>query len=180
MIVSAACAPPGGGRNVLSLRFLRHFALLAIPPASDNALSTIFQAILRGFLSEFSPAVKALADSIVSCAIAVYRRAESDLLPTPSKSHYVFNLRDLSKCIQGVLQADPGTLRDPTPMLRLFYHECLRCYQDRLTCTEDKTFFYLAMKEVGVFRDEYILQDRSKTFFLTLFWRIVCSKMIHP
>lgn len=35
------------------------------------------------------------------CSVEIYGRMSTDLLPTPAKSHYIFNLRDLSKCIQG-------------------------------------------------------------------------------
>ena len=34
-------------------------------------------------------------------SVEIYGRMSTDLLPTPTKSHYIFNLRDLSKCIQG-------------------------------------------------------------------------------
>lgn len=47
---------------------------------------------------------------MVGAAVEVYQRIETDLLPTPMKSHYVFNLRDLSKCMQGVCQADAGNI----------------------------------------------------------------------
>ena len=39
--------------------------------------------------------------SCVHCSVEIYGRMSTDLLPTPAKSHYIFNLRDLSKCIQG-------------------------------------------------------------------------------
>lgn len=37
----------------------------------------------------------------IDCSVEIYGRMSTDLLPTPTKSHYIFNLRDLSKCIQG-------------------------------------------------------------------------------
>lgn len=37
----------------------------------------------------------------MDAAVEIYNRLSVDLLPTPAKSHYVFNLRDLSKCVQG-------------------------------------------------------------------------------
>lgn len=37
-------------------------------------------------------------------AVEIYGRMSAELLPTPTKSHYVFNLRDLSKCVQGKVQ----------------------------------------------------------------------------
>ena len=40
---------------------------------------------------------------IVTACIQVYRTICSSLLPTPAKSHYTFNLRDLSKVFQGML-----------------------------------------------------------------------------
>ena len=76
------------------------------------------QSIVHGFLAVFAAPVKALADAVVNSAVEIYSRISLDLLPTPSKSHYVFNLRDLSKCINGVLQADPSVIVDKEPMFR--------------------------------------------------------------
>ena len=73
----------------------------------------IHQAILGGFLDEFAQSVKECGVRIVEAAIEIYNNISTDLLPTPDKSHYVFNLRDLSKCVQGILRADEGTIRAP-------------------------------------------------------------------
>jgi len=103
VIICSACAPPGGGRNPVTPRMIRHFGMFSIPSPSEQALKTIFSAILGGFLLEFQPAVRATATNVVSAAIEIYAQIKADLLPTPAKSHYVFNLRDLSKVIQGEL-----------------------------------------------------------------------------
>ncbi|CAH1104335.1 unnamed protein product, partial [Psylliodes chrysocephalus] len=150
VIIAVGCAPPGGGRNPLTPRFVRHFGMLLIPPPNEMALKVIFKSILKGFLNTFITEIKAMGDAMINAAVDIYQKIESDLLPTPSKSHYVFNLRDLSKCIQGITQADAGTMRTESQMQRLFYHECLRVFHDRLINTEDKSYFYLLMREICI------------------------------
>ena len=59
-----------------------------------------------------------MGDKLVNAAVELYTKISNDLLPTPEKSHYIFNLRDLSKCVQGILQADSGVIREPKQMLR--------------------------------------------------------------
>ena len=56
---------------------------------------------MSGFLYEFPHEVRQCAEPIINASVDIYFRMSTDLLPTPAKSHYVFNLRDLSKCIQG-------------------------------------------------------------------------------
>ena len=48
-----ACAPPGGGRQELTPRFMRHFNMLSVPSPSDPVMRHIFGSILTGFLSNF-------------------------------------------------------------------------------------------------------------------------------
>ena len=141
VILCAACAPPGGGRNPVTPRFVRHFSMFSIPSAADFTLATIFTAIIKGFLTDYPPAVKEMTNSIVAASVEIYSRMSTDLLPTPDKSHYIFNLRDLSKLVQGVLQADVGYIREPVQLFRLFCHESLRVFHDRLINNEDKRYF---------------------------------------
>ncbi|XP_075946793.1 dynein axonemal heavy chain 6 [Anarhichas minor] len=149
MTIAAACAPPGGGRNQVTPRFIRHFSTLCLPTPSELSLKQIFKAILSGFLTEFSQAVKNCAGQIVDAAVEIYTRLRVDLLPTPAKSHYVFNLRDLSKCVQGMLQCEPSKVRHKSQIFRLFCHECRRVFHDRLISNQDKTYFNTIVSEMS-------------------------------
>ncbi|KAK6972350.1 Dynein heavy chain 6 axonemal [Biomphalaria glabrata] len=110
--LAAACSPPGGGRNPVSPRLFQHFSMFTIPSPTEMSLKQMFLAIINGFLLDFSRNARTLAEPIVNSAVELYFRMSSDLLPTPAKSHYVFNLRDLSKVVQGILQADAGIFRE--------------------------------------------------------------------
>ncbi|XP_076676367.1 dynein heavy chain at 16F [Andrena cerasifolii] len=148
VVFAVACAPPGGGRNPLTPRFVRHFAMLLIPPPTELSLKGIFQAIITGFLDDFVESVKLIGHRIVNATVDLYQRIAEDLLPTPEKSHYIFNLRDLSKCIQGIMQVDATVVKQPMEMYRLFYHECLRVFHDRLINLEDKTYFFRLLNTI--------------------------------
>uniref|UniRef100_A0A8C3J240 Dynein axonemal heavy chain 6 n=1 Tax=Chrysemys picta bellii TaxID=8478 RepID=A0A8C3J240_CHRPI len=88
--IQVTCAPPGGGRNPVTPRFIRHFAII-VPGTAPTYRTLVWLPVCY---SE-------TATSIVDAAVEIYQRMSIDLLPTPAKSHYVFNLRDLSKCVQG-------------------------------------------------------------------------------
>ena len=47
------------------------------------------------------------AGGIVAATIEVYNSISAELLPTPAKFHYTFNLRDISKVFQGMLMISP-------------------------------------------------------------------------
>jgi len=62
----------------------------------------------------------------------IYKQAVSELLPTPTKSHYLFNLRDFAKVIFGICMSDKDKVPTPEVMARLFVHEIWRVFSDRL------------------------------------------------
>jgi len=50
--------------------------------------------------------ISEISTNVVDSCILVYQTIMRQLLPTPAKSHYTFNLRDLSKIFQGILMFD--------------------------------------------------------------------------
>ncbi|ETV90921.1 hypothetical protein H310_14407 [Aphanomyces invadans] len=139
--VVCAAAPAGGGRSHCTPRFVRHFHVLCVHPARDASLELIFSSILGGFLERFAAPVKAVRGSIIACVIEVYNRVCSELLPTPSKFHYTFNLRDVSKVFQGILMITPAKCTDVNTIHKLWVHEACRVFGDRLNTAQDNAWF---------------------------------------
>ena len=53
MSMLCAMAPPGGGRNDITERFLRHFNVIGIHAFDDDTKRTIFQSMLDWHFNRF-------------------------------------------------------------------------------------------------------------------------------
>jgi len=51
--------------------------------------------------------------------------------------------------MSGLLQVDPSVIRDNKQVFRLFCHEALRVFHDRLISLEDKNSFYVILSDVA-------------------------------
>ena len=93
---SVCCAggPPGGGRNVLSQRFVQRFSLFCLPEPTEDTLRFIFENILISFLQAagFPDGLKKTGSVVVAAAIDLYSSISKSLKPTPSKFHYIYHL----------------------------------------------------------------------------------------
>ncbi|KAF5218447.1 dynein heavy chain [Trypanosoma cruzi] len=141
--VVAACGPPEGGRNPVTARLTRLFHLLHIPTLSDESMKRIFHSILQGFFQakNFSGEVRDMAKSLVNASVEIFNKTRDTMRPKPTTPHYTFNLRDLAKVFQGITQVTPRVCKLKRSVTRLWIHELLRCFYDRLATQEDRTYF---------------------------------------
>jgi dynein heavy chain len=74
---TAAMGPPGGGRNSITNRYVRHFNVLYIEPYSDTSLNDIFCNVMEWLFRSnhkmpFSAGIEKLKEAVVSATINVY------------------------------------------------------------------------------------------------------------
>uniref|UniRef100_A0AAY4CQS0 Dynein axonemal heavy chain 12 n=1 Tax=Denticeps clupeoides TaxID=299321 RepID=A0AAY4CQS0_9TELE len=146
----SAMGPPGGGRNAVTPRFLRHFNICSMNAFSDQTMVHIFSNIVAFYLrsNNFPPEYFTMGNQIVTAILEVYKNAMKHLLPTPSKSHYTFNLRDFSRVVQGCLLLRKESLQGKRTMIRLFVHEVFRVFYDRLVDDQDRAWLYQLMNNI--------------------------------
>ncbi|XP_038073730.1 dynein heavy chain 3, axonemal-like isoform X4 [Patiria miniata] len=153
LLMVSAMGPPGGGRNTITPRFLRHFNIITLDSFDEKTMNNIFSPIMDWHFDQgFETSLKRFSRIMVCATTDVYTQSMSNFLPTPSKSHYVFNLRDFARVVQGILLIHPKSLSDSkeagNKLIRLWVHEVYRVFYDRLVDDEDRQIFFKIVKNV--------------------------------
>ncbi|KAM8960487.1 dynein axonemal heavy chain 3 [Pelodytes ibericus] len=148
VLLVSAMGPPGGGRNDITGRFTRHLNIVSINAFDDETLMKIFSSISDWHFSKgFDISFLRSGKLMIQATMSIYQTAVQNFLPTPSKSHYVFNLRDFSRVVRGVLLCPHTHLQDTDKLIRLWIHEVYRVFYDRLTDPDDRHVFFNMVKE---------------------------------
>jgi dynein heavy chain len=139
----AAMQPPGGGRNTVDPRVVSLFACIGIAFPENATVERIYQSILSLSVNAnlgFDKGVTETALLLPQATLVLHNAILKAMPPTPTKFHYIFSLRDLSRVHQGICQAQPKVITSPTTLVRLWRNECTRVYADRMNDMDDKSF----------------------------------------
>ncbi|XP_043925694.1 dynein axonemal heavy chain 10 [Protopterus annectens] len=152
----AAMGKAGGGRNEVDPRFISLFSVFNIPFPAEESLHLIYTSILKGHTKTFIEDIQTICEKLTFCTLELYKYIIRDLPPTPSKFHYIFNLRDLSRVINGLILTTPERFLSVGQMVRAWRNECLRVFHDRLINEEDKT---LVQEHIRHLAEEHFKSD---------------------
>lgn len=133
-----ACNPPSDpGRVALSHRFLRYAPLLLVDFPAVPSLHQIYGTFARALL-KLVPPLRSYAQALTHAMVDVYSQSQRHFTPD-MQSHYIYSPRELSRWIralhEAIKQSDSMALED---LVRVWAHEGLRLFQDRLVEVEEK------------------------------------------
>ena len=133
-----ACNPPTDpGRVPLSHRFLRHAPLIMVDYPGEISLKQIYGTYTRAVLKivpNLRPYTEPLTDAMVDFYLASQRRFTTDI-----QAHYVYSPRELTRWVRGIYEAiRPLEILTVEGLVRVWAHEALRLFQDRLVAEEER------------------------------------------
>ena len=135
----AAMGPPSGSRNPVDPRFVARFNSFNLTNPSEKVLYSIFSKIIQARMTEFVDDIQDEATKVTRASMEIFKFITEQLPPTPSKFHYIFTLRDLSRVFEGLCSATPDKIRTGANFVRLWRNEIHRVFLDRLTSIDDVT-----------------------------------------
>lgn len=140
---------PLGGRNDIPNRAKRNFLIfnMILPQSVESIYLPIVKFTFKP--KNYSADFNNIIDLLPKATADLWSKVKNNLLPTPSKFHYVFNMRELSRIFKGCLQVrrDVINTSEKTPglmmksdlfMIALWRHECERVFCDKLVNNKDK------------------------------------------
>jgi len=150
-IYVAAMGLPGGGKTHITCRYSRWYNIVIVTPFDDEGMTRIFTTIFGWWCQNQLPSVSmnSINGPVVAATLEVFKQISAGLLPSPAKSHYTFNLRDIAKVVQGIMSVDPASIGGADEVFRLWVHESQRIFMDRLIDNADKDWFFKMQGDVA-------------------------------
>ncbi|CAN3373628.1 hypothetical protein DIURU_005432 [Diutina rugosa] len=131
-----ACNPPTDpGRQPLSLRMLRHVALVVVDYPRPESMAHIYGSFVAALL-KCAPTLKSYGVALTNAMIDIYQRTKDFM--TGKMSHYVYSPRELTRWCQGMFEViTHSEVSTVSQLVRLWYHEGVRLFSDRLVDPAD-------------------------------------------
>ncbi|KAG2057179.1 hypothetical protein BDR06DRAFT_1019336 [Suillus hirtellus] len=135
-----ACNPPTDpGRVPLSHRFLRHAPLVMVDYPGEVSLKQIYGTYNRALL-KVVPTLRAYAEPLTDAMVAFYLSSQKRFT-TDIQAHYVYSPRELTRWVRGIYEAiRPLETLSVEGLVRVWAHEALRLFQDRLVTEDEKNW----------------------------------------
>lgn len=155
---------PGGYRQKLSSRFLRHFCVYSINNFSCDTITKIYFTTLQhcwkksGFPSDTAN----MATQLTQSTLYIYRQIQNHFKPNINQCHYVFNLRDFTRVIKSCLFLRKDTYDSNKKIyMKIWTHEILRTFGDRMNTQEDHDWLFGNIKHCF---QEYFEENINEIF----------------
>ncbi|XP_064484606.1 dynein heavy chain, cytoplasmic-like isoform X2 [Ornithodoros turicata] len=145
-----ACNPPTDpGRKPLSYRFLRHVPVVYVDYPGATSLKQIYGTFNRAML-RMVPSLRPYAEPLTAAMVEFYlmsqERFTQDMQP-----HYVYSPRELTRWVRGICEAlRPLETLPVEGLVRMWAHEGLRLFQDRLVEDEERAWTDEHIDSVGL------------------------------
>ncbi|TMW58214.1 hypothetical protein Poli38472_011802 [Pythium oligandrum] len=172
-----ACMNAKAGSFTVNPRLQRHFATFAVHMPSKGDLTTIYLTLLTQHVQNFADKLKKLVPPIIQATLDLYQDVKRQFVPCATKFHYVFSLRELSAIFQGLTltraDAFPSSAASTIKFTRVWLHECVRVFSDRMaSASETQRFMEMVLEHTK----KYFEDDPGDLFATPL----ICAGFLNP
>ena len=154
-----ACNPPTDpGRKPLSLRFLRHVPLVYVDYPGEISLKQIYGTFVRSTLERFSN-LKDHTDSLTNAMVEFFTKTQ-EKFTADTQPHYIYSPREMTRWVRGINEATRSLEEiDLEALVRIWAHEALRLFHDRLIKEEERQWTEQHIDDVA--RNNFDLSSAS-------------------
>ena len=152
-IVGSMTAGTGLGRHSLTTRLTSIVRTFSIPEADKEQMESIYSAYLYETLKYVVPghpiwANPSKVSALAASSVKVFLQLKSTF-SVDDHSHYLFTLRDVTQWCTGLMRyKQDESDNSHSFILKIWSHECMRLFRDRLVSDNDKRKFDLLLNSV--------------------------------